>query len=187
MANQWVWPVVVIVIVILAAVMILINPFSAKTVSDGTNQVDKNVCDSPYIRYGTSCCLDQNSNSICDSDENTESVNTDSGKYVSGTAQVGAPFGLVAHNVNTAGVQLELRNSGGDSYLIEEVDVSPCGVTRDLTNSPLSSGGSRTFRISCNLEEGSIFRGDITVTYHSSGSSLSLRSTGTISAKVLSS
>ena len=27
------------------------------------------VCNSPYIRVGTSCCLDKNSNAICDSDE----------------------------------------------------------------------------------------------------------------------
>lgn len=27
------------------------------------------VCNAPYIRFGTSCCLDQNSNSICDKDE----------------------------------------------------------------------------------------------------------------------
>tara|TARA_Y100000310_G_scaffold336888_1_gene422586 strand:- start:3096 stop:4043 length:948 start_codon:yes stop_codon:yes gene_type:complete len=29
------------------------------------------VCDSPYIRYGSSCCLDQNENNICDNDEGT--------------------------------------------------------------------------------------------------------------------
>src|SRR3989344_8834757 len=27
------------------------------------------VCNSPYIQVGTSCCIDQNSNSICDNDE----------------------------------------------------------------------------------------------------------------------
>jgi hypothetical protein len=27
------------------------------------------VCSPPYIRYGTGCCLDQNGNKICDSDE----------------------------------------------------------------------------------------------------------------------
>ncbi len=27
------------------------------------------VCNSPYIKVGTECCLDQNSNNICDSDE----------------------------------------------------------------------------------------------------------------------
>ncbi|MEK6880614.1 MAG: hypothetical protein AABY22_13440, partial [Nanoarchaeota archaeon] len=26
-------------------------------------------CESPYIRYGASCCLDQNQNNICDKDE----------------------------------------------------------------------------------------------------------------------
>jgi len=30
---------------------------------------DKVTCNSPYIKVGTSCCLDQNSNKICDSDE----------------------------------------------------------------------------------------------------------------------
>jgi beta propeller repeat protein len=29
------------------------------------------VCDSPYIRHGSECCLDQNNNSICDTDEGT--------------------------------------------------------------------------------------------------------------------
>ena len=32
----------------------------------GCNQV---TCDEPYIKVGTSCCLDQNDNNICDSDE----------------------------------------------------------------------------------------------------------------------
>ncbi len=29
-------------------------------------------CNSPYIRFGTGCCLDQNNNSICDEDETIE-------------------------------------------------------------------------------------------------------------------
>jgi len=31
------------------------------------------VCNEPYIRFGTSCCLDQNNNNICDQDEKIES------------------------------------------------------------------------------------------------------------------
>ena len=31
-------------------------------------------CNSPYILVGTSCCLDQNSNDICDSDEADETA-----------------------------------------------------------------------------------------------------------------
>ncbi|MDO8740471.1 MAG: hypothetical protein Q7J54_02745 [Candidatus Woesearchaeota archaeon] len=29
------------------------------------------ICNSPYIEMGTSCCLDQNNNGICDKDENS--------------------------------------------------------------------------------------------------------------------
>jgi len=32
------------------------------------------VCNSPYIRHGIECCLDQNNNSICDKDEKTEEI-----------------------------------------------------------------------------------------------------------------
>jgi hypothetical protein len=34
----------------------------------GTEQ-QETACDSPYIKLGDSCCMDQNSNSICDKDE----------------------------------------------------------------------------------------------------------------------
>ncbi|MBI2559048.1 hypothetical protein HYW20_07040 [Candidatus Woesearchaeota archaeon] len=32
------------------------------------------VCNSPYIRFGPSCCLDKNNNTICDNDEKNENV-----------------------------------------------------------------------------------------------------------------
>jgi hypothetical protein len=34
------------------------------------------VCNSPYIRFDTGCCLDQNSNAICDNDESSLSAET---------------------------------------------------------------------------------------------------------------
>ena len=34
-------------------------------------------CNAPYIRYGVDCCLDQNSNSICDNDENNQNITED--------------------------------------------------------------------------------------------------------------
>lgn len=37
-------------------------------ISDLTNK-NKVTCNSPYIKVGTSCCLDQNSNNVCDNDE----------------------------------------------------------------------------------------------------------------------
>lgn len=37
-------------------------------------RISKNlvVCSSPYIRYGTDCCLDKNNNSLCDRDEQSQ-------------------------------------------------------------------------------------------------------------------
>jgi len=34
-----------------------------------TSGCSKIVCNQPYIKVGNQCCLDQNSDSICDSDE----------------------------------------------------------------------------------------------------------------------
>lgn len=34
------------------------------------------VCNQPYIRFATGCCLDQNNNTICDNDEATEIIAT---------------------------------------------------------------------------------------------------------------
>lgn len=41
-------------------------PASGSTVEEGDSGI---VCNSPYIRFGTGCCLDRDVNSICDSDE----------------------------------------------------------------------------------------------------------------------
>ncbi len=38
------------------------------------------ICNPPYIRFGTSCCLDQNNNSICDKDEATSTQSPITGK-----------------------------------------------------------------------------------------------------------
>jgi len=34
------------------------------------------VCNAPYIRFATGCCLDQNTNGICDSDETSAAIQT---------------------------------------------------------------------------------------------------------------
>jgi len=40
-------------------------------------QQDTVTCNSPYIKVGISCCLDQNSNNICDSDETIKQESSD--------------------------------------------------------------------------------------------------------------
>jgi len=41
------------------------------------NEEELIVCELPYIRHSTDCCLDENSNKICDSDEVTEETEID--------------------------------------------------------------------------------------------------------------
>lgn len=49
------------------------------TNNSGTGNVVKTICNTPYIQVGTECCLDQNSNNICDKDEQpTQQENTNS-------------------------------------------------------------------------------------------------------------
>jgi len=47
--------------------VVLITACEEITVSPTSE--DAIVCDSPYIRHGTGCCLDKNDNQICDNDE----------------------------------------------------------------------------------------------------------------------
>ena len=43
-----------------------------ETTIQNITQVVEVVCNAPYMKYGTSCCMDANNNSICDSDEKIE-------------------------------------------------------------------------------------------------------------------
>jgi len=107
------------------------------------------------------------------------------GKYVSGSAIVNAPFYVNAWNVkSSAGVKLELQNNGPESFTIQVVEVTNCG-----TNDTEMSVGSDVFKevlIPCSpaLTEGDNFKGDVTITYRKSGSTVDLTSTGTIAEKV---
>ncbi|MBS3093823.1 hypothetical protein J4456_04570 [Candidatus Pacearchaeota archaeon] len=104
------------------------------------------------------------------------------GKYTSGTAIVTAPFYANAWNAKPAGVTLELQNNGGETFQIESVDITNCGIDTTKVNVTASSKTTKT--VSCALTTGDNFKGDITITYRKSGSSVSLTATGTITEKV---
>lgn len=54
------------------------NTYQNPTTNQNNNPVI--VCASPYIRFGSSCCLDQNNNNVCDNDENIN-YNQQNNKY----------------------------------------------------------------------------------------------------------
>tara|TARA_Y100000310_G_C20522084_1_gene734169 strand:+ start:59 stop:1006 length:948 start_codon:yes stop_codon:yes gene_type:complete len=60
------------------------------------------VCDSPYIRHGSDCCLDQNENNVCDNDEKTL---TDE-----------EPKGAIVEEDDTISCSDECSNDGCDGF-----------------------------------------------------------------------
>ncbi len=107
------------------------------------------------------------------------------GKYVTGTAVVNPPFYVNAHNVKaSAGVTLELKNNGGEDYTIQSVEVTNCGTYSTAT--PIATGEAEAITVTCTtaLTAGASFKGDITIVYRKTGSSVDLTSTGTVAEKV---
>ena len=108
------------------------------------------------------------------------------GQYTSGSTIVTAPFYANAWNVKaSAGVTLELRNNGGESLNIQSVSVSGCGTNSNGVT--VASGAVQAITITCApvLTEGDNFKGDISINYLKTGSTVDLTSTGSISEKVV--
>ncbi len=107
------------------------------------------------------------------------------GQYATGSAVVTAPFYVSAHNAKaSAGVTLELQNNGGEDVSITSVFVSNCGTSGNYTS---IAGSKVPVTIPCTLSTlvaGQSFKGDITVNYLKSGSTVSLTSTGNIAEKI---
>jgi uncharacterized protein (UPF0333 family) len=107
------------------------------------------------------------------------------GKYTTGTAVVTPPFYVNAWNVKPAGVTLEIKNNGGETYDIGNISVTNCAS--DNTGwAGVAAGASQTVTIACTTAPvvGENFKGDITISYQKVGSAVDLTSTGTIAEKV---
>ncbi len=107
------------------------------------------------------------------------------GKYVTGTALVTPPFYVNAHNVKPAGVTLEIKNQGGETYDLISIDVTNC-ATDNTGWAGVAAGDSQAVTIACTVAPvaGDNFKGDITISYRKVGSTVDLTSTGTIAEKV---
>lgn len=118
------------------------------------------------------------------------------GKYVTGSAVVNPPFYVNAWNVRAdtgngnSGVTMELRNNGGETYTITAINItgsSPsvnCSWGGSLNMNP---GEIQSFVANCGagtLTAGQTYKGDVTIVYRKIGSSIQLRSTGTIAEKI---
>jgi hypothetical protein len=114
------------------------------------------------------------------------------GKYITGSAVVNPPFYVNAWNVQSTigtdgGVNLELRNNGGEDYQLYSINVAGCGTYTGAPDAILA-GSTGNFQVTCGagtgLTAGQTFKGDITISYRKTGSSVDLTSTGTVAEKI---
>ncbi|MBI2124491.1 hypothetical protein HYT92_01740 [Candidatus Pacearchaeota archaeon] len=107
------------------------------------------------------------------------------GKYAPQACAVTAPFYCNAWNAKTAGVNIELKNQGGEAYHVKSVDISNCGTANNTgTGWDIAADALQNMTVSCALTTGNLFKGDVTVTYTKSGSAVELSSTGSVTQKV---
>lgn len=103
---------------------------------------------------------------------------------------VTAPFYGVGAVMAGSGVDLEIRNNGGESVDVSLVTVnytSPtgsCGVDFNPARTQVAGNSSVYSLTSCGTSSGDSASGTVTVYYTRQGSSLTLTSTGTISGTV---
>ena len=81
--------------------IIIILPLVILSVILAGCQTGEVVCNKPYIKVGTSCCLDQNDNNICDSDEST-ATQVSTKKTTEDTLEQNTDIGteILSYNIN---------------------------------------------------------------------------------------
>lgn len=143
-------------------------------------------CEKPYIRFGTSCCLDQNDNKICDRDEKIiEVVEIPSEEVVVSKCTLPAGIACTDFVVAKDGIAVLLRNGMG--FNIDEVNVAitGCGtggIGEDY-GTYLPNGAKDTYAVSCDSPlTGSEFTGKIIITYRNTETALTHLVQGTLSS-----
>lgn len=73
------------------------------------------------------------------------------------------PFQLRGWVINENGVKLNVKNIGGETFIVKGVEVEGCG--RNENELELRNGNSEIFEIDCNLGKGQNFVGAIVLGY----------------------
>jgi hypothetical protein len=172
--------VVSILLVIIAIILVVIGMrlFNTSTNEDAMkNTPSKVVCNTPYTQVGSSCCLDDNNNKICDNNEEyTKTVDPSS----TGFCAMTTPFGCEEYAIDANDIRLIIRNGAETTINILSVGISGCGSSN--IQSSVISGSTVDYSITCSqtLKSGIRFSGEITITYRMAEESLDKISKGTI-------
>ena len=134
---------------------------TGEVVKDIENQV---VCNKPYILVGTECCLDQNDNSICDTDESqspTETPLLSQGITVE-SCESGSIFKCESYAINKDKITLKLKSPKADYYAIKRIylpQITLNGCELEMNSSFVNALGYKeikTFEIPCNIDKESV-------------------------------
>jgi hypothetical protein len=101
--------------------------------------------------------------------------------YVPNVCQVSAPFGVTCA-ATTAGVDIELRNWAGETLNVTSIAVVGCNTTAPYGT--IAADAAPKVSLLCALTGGTKFKGDITVKYTRTGSTLEQIASGQIVQKV---
>lgn len=129
------------------------------------------VCNEPYIKFGTSCCLDQNDNKICDEDEGSinkivvvKPENIAPERILPERCILAPGLACISHKIEPTQATLIISNGLGRTITVTNIDIAGCSGT---FNTDMQSGSETRFDITgCdNGASGDGFEGDIILKY----------------------
>jgi len=98
--------------------------------------------------------------------------------------QISAPLAANAESISASNIQLEVRNGLAETMTITLTNITACN-TRNDTSLSVASGALQAITVPCsNLASGDRVNGDVTVSYTTSGSSVTQSATGSITGRV---
>lgn len=111
------------------------------------------------------------------------------GRFLPSACITNAPFGCDEFGITAlTGIELKLRNGGGESMTVSSVNVTGCG--ENTVSFVVADGGTGVVTVACAGAEGILiagekFKGDITVKYKkTAGGTITQVSSGTITGTV---
>lgn len=84
----------------------------------------RNTCNDPYVKIGTSCCLDSNKNGICDTEDVAKSQIQTTLEPIPGIVRLTIPNDVEINSGDSSNVVIKVRNDGTaeEEYFIVTIE-----------------------------------------------------------------
>jgi len=150
------------------------------------------VCETPYIRHGSGCCLDQNTDRICDEDEkDIPKEEPIQDKFLGEKCVISIGSGMFCEEFNAVagtGVTIRIKNILTDSIWVDSVALDTPVCTFSAADTEIAADGTTDFLLACaGLTSGTRIEGTLTITYDvgaTAGAGFSKSTTGQLTTVV---